>query len=175
MDNPEGAGFLWWLQESGFGVWVAESTWAYPIILTLHTVGLALLVGTTAFVDLRVLGVGSGVPIGPLRTLSPVRWLGLSVNVLSGAALFVAAAAEKGAQTIFYVKLSLIALALLTDGRLRHLIFPGPIGDRAGRSATGPALIAGDPPITVEARGFAAASLLLWAGAIAAGRLMAYV
>jgi len=120
-------------------------------------------VGTTAFVDLRVLGVGWDVPIGPLKRLSPIRWTGLTINVITGLALFVAAAAEKGAQTIFYVKLSLIALALLTDGRLRRLIFGSPRGD-----------LGGDPSITVEARAFATASLLLWAGAIAAGRLMAY-
>lgn len=163
MDSGPAADFLLRLQESGFGVWVAESVWAYPIILTLHTVGLALLVGTTAFVDLRVLGVGSGVPIEPLKSLSPVRWIGLTINVMSGIALFVAAAAEKGAQTIFYVKLSLIALALLTDGRLRHLLFQNVVSDADGR-----------PSITVEAQTFAAASLLLWVGAITAGRLMAY-
>lgn len=161
MDSPESAEFLLRLQESGFGIWVAESIWAYPLILTLHTVGLALLVGTTAFVDLRVLGAGSSVPLAPLKSLSPVRWTGLTLNVVTGIALFIAAASEKGAQTIFYVKLSLIALALLTDGRLRRRIFRGSVDI--------------DPPITFETRGFAAASLLLWAGAITAGRLMAYV
>jgi len=59
--------FLLRLQESSFGLWVAESIWAYPIILTLHTVGLALLVGPSAFLDLRVLGAGSRVPLVPLQ------------------------------------------------------------------------------------------------------------
>src|SRR5688572_2935656 len=61
--------FLIWLQESPFGLWVAESIWAYPIILTLHTVGFGVLVGTSAFLDLRLLGVGAGVPLAPLEIL----------------------------------------------------------------------------------------------------------
>ena len=158
---PAAAGLLLRLQESGFGVWVAESSWAYPLILTLHTVGLALLVGTSAFIDLRVLGVGSEVPLAPLKGLSPVRWSGLALNVVTGLALFVAAAAEKGAQTIFYVKLSIIALALMTDGRLRRGIFLEGV--------------ATDLRTTFEAKRLAASSLLLWAGAITAGRLMAYL
>ena len=160
MDSLAAAGLLLRLQESGFGVWVAESTWAYPLILTLHTVGLALLVGTSAFIDLRVLGVGSDVPIAPLSRLAPVRWSGLAINVATGLALFVAAAAEKGAQPIFYVKLSIIALALATDGRMRRQIFLNS---------------AADLRTTSVARRLAAASLVLWAGAITAGRLMAYV
>jgi hypothetical protein len=161
VDSSRAVDFLLRLQESGFGVWVAESNWAYPGILTLHTAGLALLVGPTAFVDFRVLGMGAGVPLAPLERLSRVRWTGLALNVTTGLALFVAAAAEKGVQTIFYAKLSLIALALLIDGRLWRRVF------REG--------VESDPPLTPATRRFAATSLLLWAGAILAGRLMAYV
>ena len=44
------------LEDSAFSTWLRESTslWAYPTILTLHTVGLAVLVGLNATVDLRV-------------------------------------------------------------------------------------------------------------------------
>ena len=161
MDSGPSVGFLLQLQESGFGVWVAESVWAYPIILTLHTVGLALLVGTTAFVDLQVLGVGAGVPLAPLRRLSRVRWTGLGINTATGVALFVAAATEKGAQPIFYVKLGLIALALVADSGVRRRIF------HAGGDEVGRALPSG-------AKRFAAISLCLWAMAITAGRMMAY-
>jgi hypothetical protein len=153
--------FLIWLQESPFGLWVAESIWAYPIILTLHTVGFGVLVGTSAFLDLRLLGVGAGVPLAPLEILSYARWIGLTINVLTGVALFVAAATEKGMQTIFYVKLSLIVLALLTDRGIRRRVF----GDRGALATTTP----------FRARRLAAVSLVLWAGAVTAGRLMAYV
>ena len=44
------------LQQSALAVWVSESVWAYPLILTAHTVGLALLVGGSTLFDLRLLG-----------------------------------------------------------------------------------------------------------------------
>ena len=49
------------LQESGFAAWVASSPslLAYPTILTLHTVGMAIVVGTCAVMDLRLLGIGA--------------------------------------------------------------------------------------------------------------------
>jgi hypothetical protein len=158
VDSAQGVGFLLRLQESGLGVWVAESNWAYPLILTLHTVGFALLVGSSAVIDLRLLGVARGVPLVSLTPISVAKWAGLTINATSGMSLFIAAAAEKGAQPVFYVKLGFIALALLIDGRIQRLV---------SADATS--------PIGLEPRAFAALSLILWAAAIAAGRLMAYV
>ena len=52
--------FLTAVENSAFSTWLRESNsiWAYPTVLTLHTIGLALLVGANAALDLRVLGVG---------------------------------------------------------------------------------------------------------------------
>ena len=69
-------------------------------------------------------------------------------------------AADKAYQKIFYVKLAFIVLALVTLSRIRRTVF----GD--------PAALAGAIPSNAKA--LAIASLLLWVGAIVAGRLMAY-
>ena len=55
--------FLQRLQDSSVGYWVstAPTLWAYPTILTLHTIGLAMVVGPNAVLDLRLLGAGSRV------------------------------------------------------------------------------------------------------------------
>src|SRR5262245_14381139 len=57
--------FLQRLQDSDFGSWVsaAPTLWAYPTILMLHTVGLAMIVGPNAVLDLRLLGTGRRIPI----------------------------------------------------------------------------------------------------------------
>jgi hypothetical protein len=58
--------FFTWLQDTTFAHWVASdpSLLAYPTILTLHTVGMAIVVGTCVVMDLRLLGVGAeGVPL----------------------------------------------------------------------------------------------------------------
>ena len=154
--------FLLRLQDSAFGTWVAESQqiWGYSGILTFHTLGMGLAVGTSWVIDLRVLGVARGVPFAALKNVSRTFWIGLAINTATGVMLFIAAAADKGTQKIFFLKLSLILLALLSDIRIRHVVF----GDRAtvGR------------PISARVKFLATASVILWAAAITAGRLMAY-
>jgi|SRR5437762_11642529 energy-coupling factor transporter transmembrane protein EcfT len=157
--------FLQKLQDSDFGVWVssAPTLLAYPTILMLHTVGLALVVGPIAVLSLRLLGVGARMPISIFRNVFAIMWWGFLLNAATGIALFISEAAEKGEQVDFYVKLTLIALALFTATRMKRLVF-------AGRDDT-----TVDRAVPPKARSLAVASLLLWAGAITAGRLMAYL
>ena len=153
---------LIWLQESAVAQWVgsAPTLLAYPTILTLHTAGMSVVVGACAVIDLRILGVASGVPFTSLRRAPLFVWSGFGVNALTGALLFLPAAEQKATQTAFLIKLVLIALALLAYGRIRRLVFHDPV--------------AAASPISTEARALALLSLALWAGATVAGRLMAY-
>lgn len=181
---------LAWLQESGFGVWVAESIWAYPLVLTAHTVGLALLVGGATLFNLRALGVGAHVSLTPLRALVPVMMAGLVVNAATGITLFISAAQDRGVQWVFYVKLACIAAALVVDGRVRSTL----IAEEAARVSMAPASRRATVPSAVGttlafaegaalteatvspgARGLALASVALWTGAIVFGRLIAYL
>ena len=156
--------FLQQLQDSSFGVWVsaAPTLWAYPTILMLHTVGLAMIVGPNAVLDLRLLGAGRRLPLAALRHVFPIMWAGLAINASTGIALFISEATEKGTAWIFYVKLLLIALALTVAFRTRRLVFGDP-----GAAAT--------EVVPLQAKALAVASLVLWLAAITAGRLMAYV
>jgi hypothetical protein len=150
------------LQESDFAAWVASapSLLAYPTILTLHTVGMAIVVGTCVVMDLRLLGVAADVPLSALRRAPRLVWSGFLINAATGFALFTTDAEHKAMQTVFYVKLALIFLALVTYARIRKLVFRAPV------SVT---------PISSEAKTLAFISLLLWTGATVAGRLMAYL
>jgi hypothetical protein len=153
--------FLESIQYSAFGLWVAggDTIFAFPTILALHTVGLGIVVGVSAIVDFRILGVGRSIPLADLRGAFRVIWLGFALNATTGVVLFIAAAADKAYQKIFYLKLALIVLALMTVTRIRRTIF--------GAAAT-------DQDMPPNARRLAIMSLLLWMGAIVAGRLMAY-
>lgn len=146
--------FLAWLENTGFGTWVRESPsiFAYPSILFLHTVGLALLVGTNVAIDLRLLGRSRDLPLAPMESFFTVMWLGFWINALSGVALLVADATTKLINPVFYIKMTFIAFGFVTMVQIRKRVFHG--------ASTG--------------RGLAVASLVLWAGAITAGRLMAY-
>ena len=151
------------LQESDFAAWVASSPslLAYPSILTLHTVGMAIVVGTCVVMDLRILGVAADVPLGALARAPRLVWTGFLINAATGFALFTTDAEHKAMQTVFYVKLSLIFLALVVYARIRKLVFltPAPVPSA----------------MSVEAKALAVISLLLWTGATVAGRLMAYL
>ena len=155
--------FLEWLQRSSVAVWVGESPslWAYPPILTLHTVGLALVVGSNAVLDLRLLGAGRRIPLAALESVFRPLWIGFAINAVTGLALFVAAAEFTGTKPIFYVKLGFGFLGLATARLLRRVVF----GNRAAL----------DGPIPLGTKILAASSLILWAAAITAGRYTAYV
>ena len=153
---------LVWLETAAVSTWVRESgsLWAYPTVLAAHTVGMSLLVGANAVLDLRLLGVAPLVPLGPLVVVFRGLWAGAAVSFVSGLLLFCADATTKGTTPVFLVKLTLIAAALAVARRLRRTIYR-PDTDTVA--------------IPLAAKALAVASLLLWAGAITAGRFMAYL
>jgi hypothetical protein len=155
--------FLLKLQESDFSVWVssAPTLLAYPTILMLHTVGLAMVVGPAAVLDLRLLGYNARMPISALQGVFRVMWIGFALNAATGIALFISEADEKGMKWIFWAKMAAILLALIVTSRLRKMVYGG------GRASDAP-----PPP---KAKPLAVASLALWFAAITAGRLMAYI
>ena len=150
------------LEGSGFGTWLRESgsIWAYPAVLTLHTMGLGVLVGASSVLDLRVLGFAPRIPLEPLEKLFPIMWVGFWINAMSGVALFVADATTKGTTTVFMVKLGIIVAAVVVLVSMRRIVYGG-------------GLVAA--PITSMSRVLAATSLGLWLLAIITGRYMAYV
>jgi hypothetical protein len=153
-----------WLEQSAVGVWTRESPsiWAYPTVLTLHTMGLGVLVGANAVIDFRLLGFAPRLPIPALAPLYRFMWGGFAVNLATGIMLFASDATTKGKQPVFYVKLALIALALMVTAAIRRTVEGGAA---LGDVALGP----------TSGKRLAVLSLLLWAGAITAGRLMAYL
>jgi hypothetical protein len=139
---------------------------AYPTILTLHTVGMAIVVGTCVVMDLRLLGVAAdGVPLRAFGGAPKLVWTGFLINAATGIALFTTDAEHKSMQTVFFIKLALIFLALAVYGRLNKVVFK--------RHAANPDALTA--PITSEAKALAVLSILLWTGATIAGRLMAYI
>jgi len=151
-----------WLQDSAFTNWFlgSDSIWTYPTVLTLHTVGMAMLVGASIVVHLRVLQVSPQFPMERLRGLYKIAWVGFWINLFSGLVLFITEAADRAADPVFYVKLGSIALALWLGVQVRRRVVDrGPV-----------------PPTGVRvAQLLSLTSLGLWTVAIVAGRLMAYL
>jgi len=154
--------YLHALQNSAFSAWVvgSDTIWAYPMILTMHTVGLGIVVGAAVIVDLRLLGIGPGIPLEEVKRVFPIFWLGFFINLVSGVMLFVSEAEDKATQPVFVIKLLLIAIGVVVTARIRRRLFG--VGSPSMRAAS-------------SGRTLALTSLAVWGGAIVAGRLMAYL
>src|SRR6266576_6819168 len=86
--------FLNWLESLSLSVWVHESPsiWAQPTVLTLHTMGMGVLVGASWVLDLRLLGVSRNIPLSAFRWVFRAVAISLVVNVVTGILLFTARA-----------------------------------------------------------------------------------
>jgi hypothetical protein len=152
-------GVLVWLESLPLSVWVHESpsVWAQPTVLTLHTMGMAVLVGASWVLDLRLLGISRNVPLSAFRWVFRAVTIGLIVNVGTGVLLFAQRATTLGTAIPFLIKMCLVIASVATLVPLRSLVF---------RS---------DAEVSGSARLLAIASILAWSGAITAGRLLAYL
>lgn len=150
------------LEGSAFSAWLRESTsiWAYPTVLMLHTVGLAMLVGINTAFDLRLLGFARGIPLAAIEKFFPAMWMGFWLNAGTGAMLFAMDPINKGLTTIFMSKLALVVIGVTLIVMLRRAVYGHP---------------ADALPVTTAAKSYALMSLLVWTAAIATGRYMAYV
>ena len=151
-----------WLEGSALSVWVREAPtiWAFATIITLHTFGMGVLVGANAVLDLRLLGVARGIPLGSMRTLFTVMWAGFWLNLVTGSILFAADATTRGPSVLFWTKITFVAAGVLTMVRIRRDVYG-----------------AGEDPVAISstAKRLAVVSLLVWVAAITSGRLLAYV
>lgn len=155
---------LQWLDQTGLATFMRSSPWAYPLTEALHIIGLALLVGSAALFDLRLLGVTSAMPVTlAARHLLRVAHAGLVLAAVSGFLLFSAAPFEMTANAAFRLKLVLLVVAGLNALRF-HL---GPFRSVSAWDS--------HAPTPRGARIAALLSLGLWAGVIICGRLIGYV
>jgi hypothetical protein len=155
--------FLESIENSGFASYIRETpSWpAYSTVLALHTFGMAFLVGLSAVVALRVLGLVPELPLKPMKKLQPVIVTGFWVNAITGIILTMLAIRSLLTNWDFYVKLVAIAFALVSLAKMRRYAFADP---NAPDDAAAPA----------AARRWAKAMLFFWGLAVLGGRLTAY-
>ncbi len=155
--------FLVWLEDTAPSVLIREepSVWGFPFILFLHTLGLGIAAGVAVALNLWVLGWAGRFPAAPLRGAFPIVWIGFTIALVSGVLLLLAYPTKALTDPVFYLKLALIVAALAQVQWIRRRLF-----DADGAS---------EPrPPTAAMRRSAGAALVLWGGAVLAGRLLAY-
>jgi len=155
-------GFLEWLQGTWVGVLVAESLWGYPLLETIHSIGMAMMIGSLGLINLRVLGYKPDLPLLDMQQLLPLAWVGFTLNAISGTLLFTSDAVYFFSKYTFRIKMVLIVLGGINAALLGRRVFRAAA---AGAPAAPPA--SGTKWIAIT-------SLVFWIGAVCAGRLIAY-
>jgi len=157
--------FCRWLEHTSVAAAVRESLWLFPAIETLHLLGMAVLVGSIAAFDLRLLGwMLRRQRVSALaERLLPWSWAGFAVQLVTGALLFASEAVKVYPNPAFRLKMLLLFLV-----GLHALIFHLSVYRNVASWDDTEVLPAGP-----KVAGFV--SILLWIGIVAAGRFIGFV
>lgn len=152
--------FFQWLQYSSLLVEMRSSPWLFPVIASIHLLGLTVLGGAVLVVDLRLLGFGlSRQPVAQLaRDTQPWLLAGLLVLLPTGALLFMCFATKYYYLTAFWVKLTCLFLVLLFTFSVRRRVV---MADETNISA-------------IQSKLVALVSLSLWTSVALTGRLIGF-
>ena len=117
-------GFLVWLESLPLSVWVHESpsVWAQPTVMTLHTMGMGVLVGACWVLDMRLLGISKNIPLSAFRWVFRAVAISLFVNVVTGVLLFAGRAATWGTAIPFGIKMAFVVASAATVLPLRSYV-----------------------------------------------------
>jgi hypothetical protein len=150
------------IQDSALADWVRVSEWGYPIILTLHSLGLALVVGVLLVINLRIIGFIAPLPLRAMRPLMTLVWCGLALNLTTGCILFTADAIKFFESPTFRFKMLSIALGIGVAVYFNASVLGATDPQRGGAR------------MPVPLKVMAAASVAVWIIAISLGRYVAY-
>lgn len=142
---------------------IGESLNLFSALDVVHVVGVLLLAGSIAVVDLRLLGiVFAGVGLDTLqKQVLPLTILGAVLAIPSGIGLFLPQAAKLWENPLLQAKVLLLLLAALNIGYWHYNL------SRHAQWSVAPAL-------PWQAKFAGASSLLLWTATLIAGRLIAF-
>jgi hypothetical protein len=154
---------LAWLEGTQFSALVRGELWGWPLALTVHAFGTAVVIGFIFIISLRLLGLFETIPYSSLNRLFPIIWGALVLQFLSGFTLWMTKPTQYVADVAFVLKFFLVIVGVILT-----LYFYGTIKrEAASWEAKG----------AVSSRGlkFVAATFLVWCGVLVAGRLTAYL
>ncbi len=152
-----------WLETTALAEWVLTSLVGYPLVLTLHSVGMAIIVGLVMVVDLRLIGRFERIPLTALQSLLRLAWYGFAVNLTTGVMIFTSQAVFYSTSPTFLLKM------LMVIGGVAIAAYMQPI---LRREAVGWGETGGVPP---RIRTLATVSLAMWSMTIITGRFTAYL
>ena len=138
-----------------------QHPWAWPMLETLHFIGLSLLFGIVILGNLRILGMMRSAPLIDIHRLLPWGLWGFVINAVTGMMFFVGAAGQYFDNPAFHLKL--VCMLLAGANVLYLTLFDDIWTLKAGEHA----------PLSV--RLVAVSQVFLWIGVIYFGRMLPYL
>ena len=139
-----------------------NSPWGWPIIESIHFLGLSLLIGTIGVFDLRMLGIGRGVAYADLHKLVSIGIIGYGLNVITGTMFLVSAPDQYVFNPAFQLKL----LFMLIAGINVIWFYRATLAEVRATAA--------NLAVPQHAKAIGIISLLCWTLIIVCGRLITY-
>ncbi len=157
-------GFLSWLESTAYSQWIVSGLVGWPLMLSMHAVGISVIVGIMFALNLRLFGLFRPIPLTSLHGLMAIGWIGIALNVFSGTSLFLAQAILYVTDsTAFLFKITFVILAIGNLYHMQKLLKR----DAASWEAAG--------AVPRQGQVLAGTLLALLTMAVVTGRLIAYV
>lgn len=155
-----------WLEASALADFLRGlGIWTYGLINLAHVLGISLLFGSIALLDLRLLGAWRSIPIATLaRPTVPMAGVGFVLAIASGIMMFSFNTTEYHGNPFLYIKLPMVVVGLINVAVITRL----PAWQRAMAGAEAESA----DSIVLKAAG--ALSLLIWLTVIVCGRMIGY-
>lgn len=153
--------FFHWLAQTGLGIAIRDSTWAFAIIEIIHLIVLAIFGGAILMLDLRFMGFGFTTQPAPqvARSFLPITVVGAAILFVTGALLLASGPMRYYYNTPFRIKMLLFFLAIIF-----HFILQIRVARRDSSTDY----------ISTSRKAAGAFSLFLWASIAIAGRAVGY-
>ena len=153
--------FSKWLGSTGLSHTIQTVSWIIPTLQTIHILCVAIVFSSAVLVNLRIFRLFErDEPLGAVaRRFLPPIWPVLLVLLVTGSLLIIGEPRRSLVNVTFYLKMSLLLIAILLTAVLQRTALASPDFFQA-RQAAGRAL--------------ATASILVWCGILFAGRWIAY-
>jgi uncharacterized membrane protein len=152
------------IENTGIASSIRNSLYLFPMLESIHVIGLAIVFGTIAVIDLRLLGLAS--TNRPFRVVASDilkwTWIAFTITFLTGGLMFTTNATVYFHNSVFQAKMAMLLLAGLNMG-----IFELTTGRSSRQWDTSPS-----PP--VAAKTAAVISLMLWISVIFLGRWIGF-
>lgn len=156
-----------WLASPMIGDFIRGHSFSWPIAEIFHYLGMALLLGTVGFFDLRVLGVGKGISMGSLSKFVPLGLIGFAINIITGLMFVTGNPLGKPLDYLTNLAFQLKMLLIVLAG-LNLLLF---YVTGVARNVEGMPADADAPAVAKVNAGL---SLVFWVGVIYFGRMIMY-